>query len=164
MNSLKIDAYEAFGKQWALLTAGTKDDHNAMTISWGGLGSLWNRSVATVYVRPSRYTYEFMERYEYFTISFYGPEYRDALVLMGKESGRDIDKDQASGLTPVAVGEGISYTEADVTLICKKLYAQDMDPNMIPEEILTRFYGDGETVHRMYIGQVVDVLPKERCE
>ena len=164
MNSLKIDAYEAFGKQWALLTAGTKDDHNSMTISWGGLGSLWNRSVATVYVRPSRYTYEFMEQYEYFTISFYAPEYRDALVLMGKESGRDMDKDQASGLTPVAVGEGISYTEADVTLICKKVYAQDRDPNMIPEEIMTRFYGDGETVHRMYIGQVVDVLPKERCE
>lgn len=162
MNSLKIDAFDAFGRQWALLTGGTMDDHNAMTISWGGLGSLWNRSVATVYVRPSRHTYQFMERHDGFTISFYAPEYRDALMLMGCESGRDLNKDQAAGLTPVAAGDGVSYAEAEITLVCKKLYAQDMDGALIPEEIRSRFYGDGETVHRMYIGQIMEVLTKEQ--
>lgn len=69
-------SFELFDKQWALLTAGDKNSYNAMTISWGGLGTLWNKPVATVYVKPIRYTHEFMEKSDYFTISFYSEKYR----------------------------------------------------------------------------------------
>lgn len=158
MESWKVDAYDAFHRGWALLTAGVPGDFNTMTVSWGGLGCLWNQSVATVYVRPSRYTYDFMERYDQFTVSFYPEEYKKALGLLGRESGRDGDKVAAAGLTPVAAGEGVSFAEAKVTLVCKKLYWQDMDRSHLPEAVQKAFYPEGETVHRLYIGQVLDVL------
>lgn len=161
MESMKMDAFDMFHHSWALLTAGVPEHFNTMTISWGGVGCLWNRSVATVYVRPSRYTYEFMEQYEYFTVSFYPGEYKGALGLLGRESGRDCDKVVKSGLTPVSIGDGVTFAEAKTTLLCKKLYCQDMDPKRIPEEIWNRFFDEGEAPHRMYIGEVIAVKAAE---
>ena len=161
MNSLNMDAFDAFHHGWALLTAGSMDCFNTMTISWGGVGCLWNRSVATVYVRPCRYTYEFMERGAYFTVSFYPNEYKNALALLGRESGRDGDKVSASGLTPVACGESVTFAQAKTTLLCRKLYHQDMIPENIPADIFSRFFDEGETPHRMYIGEVIGVYPGE---
>ena len=91
------DVFSVFDKKWALLTAGNKDKFNTMTVSWGGLGTIWGKSVATVYVRTSRYTHEFMDDNEYFTVSFYPEEYRNVLSVMGSKSGRDIDKFALSG-------------------------------------------------------------------
>lgn len=161
MNSLKMDAFDAFHHGWALLTAGNREHFNSMTVSWGGVGCLWNRSVATVYVRPSRYTWEFMEAQDHFTISFYPKECKPALALLGKESGRDGDKIAKSGLTPVPFGDGVTFSEAKTTLLCKKLYWQDMDPANIPEEVKARFYGEGETFHRLYIGEVIAMKTAE---
>lgn len=161
MNSVKLDAFEVFHRSWALLTAGEMDHFNAMTVSWGGLGCLWNRSVATVYVRPSRYTFEFLEKQDYFTVSFYPEEYRSALALLGRESGRDGDKIARSGLTPVGFHQGVTFAQAKITLLCKKLYAQDMDPARIPDDVKARFYGPGETVHRLFIGEVLEVQTTE---
>lgn len=161
MNSLNMDAFDTFHHGWALLTAGDRAHFNTMTVSWGGLGCLWNRSVATVYVRPSRYTWEFMESQDYFTISFYPEEYKPALALLGKQSGRDGDKVAKSGLTSVPFDSGVTFAEAKTTLLCKKLYWQDMDPEHIPEDVRSRFYGAGETVHRMYIGEVIAVKTAE---
>lgn len=158
MESVNMNAFESFHKGWALLTAGEMGDYNTMTISWGGLGCLWSRSVATVYVRPSRYTYEFMERYDHFTVSFYPEEYRGALALLGRESGRDGDKVATAGLTPVRAGAGVSFREAKLTLVCKKIYAQDLDAGQMIAPVQQSYYPDGETVHRMYIGQVLEVL------
>lgn len=161
MNSLHLDAFDAFHHGWALLTAGVPGDYNTMTVSWGGVGCLWSRSVATVYVRPSRYTYEFMEKYDTFTVSFYPKECRPALAILGRESGRDGDKVAKAGLTPVAFGDGMTFAEARITLLCKKIYAQDMDPDQISEEIRTQYYPEGETVHRLYIGEVLEVSVQE---
>lgn len=161
MESWNVDAYEAFHFEWALVTAGDAEHFNTMTVSWGGLGSLWNKRVCTVYVRPSRYTYDFMEQYDHFTVSFYPEEYRSALGLLGRLSGRDSNKIAQSGLTPVKAGDSMTFAEAKVTLVCKKLYAQDMDPNAIPEDVRNRFYPEGETIHRMYIGEVVDLIRSE---
>ncbi len=157
MKDLTMNAYEAFGKQWALVAAGSLEHHNAMTISWGGLGCLWGKSVATVYVRPNRYTYRFLEENEYFTVSFYPEEYRNALNVMGSKSGKDCDKDAEAGLTAIAVGESVTYQEAKLTLLCRKLFAQDMDAENFTPEVIRKFYGS-EPAHKLYIGEIVEVL------
>lgn len=146
--------FEQYDKKWALLTAGDKYKFNTMTISWGGLGTLWNKPVATVYVRTSRYTNEFMKDNDYFTVSFYPEEYKKTLGVLGSKSGRDMDKIHESGLTPKEVENGITFAEAEVTLVCRKLISQRLEPeNMIPE-IAKQFY-ENEAEHDMYVGEVV---------
>ena len=157
MNKLLIDAFDEFGNQWALVAAGTMADHNAMTISWGGVGCLWGKSVVTVYVRPNRYTYKFMEENEYFTVSFYPEHCKQALGIMGSKSGRDCDKDAEAGLTPVAVGETVTYKEARRTLVCRKLFAQDMLSENFTPEVIRKFYGS-EPAHKMYIGEILEII------
>ena len=109
MMHLEADVFTKFDKQWALVTAGTPEHYNTMTISWGGLGTLWERPVATVYVKKNRYTFAFMEESDYFTVSFYPEEQRRALSLLGSTSGRDGDKVAAAGLTPEFLPQGITF-------------------------------------------------------
>ena len=155
--NFETDIFAQFDKKWALLTAGNKDKFNTMTISWGGLGTIWNKPVATVYVRTSRYTYEFMEENDYFTISFYPEEYKKTLGVLGAKSGRDMDKMKESGLTPKEVSGSMTFGEAEVTLLCKKLYMQSMDLSKMPEDVVKSMYADGDC-HDMYIGEVVEIL------
>lgn len=155
----ETDIFSQFNDKWALLSAGTKDKHNTMTISWGGMGTLWFKSVVTVYVKPCRYTYQFMNGNDYFTVSFYPEEYKKALTLMGSKSGRDMDKDAASGLTVKDLEKAITYEEAELTLLCKKIYFQDMEPANMPQDVVQQHYTTEEP-HRMFIGEVVEVIGK----
>ena len=155
---LSCDIFSQFDKKWALLTAGKKEKFNTMTISWGGLGTLWNKPVATVYVRKSRYTKEFMDKEEYFTVSFYPEKYKKILGVLGAKSGRSMDKMFASGLTPEAVGESMSFKEAELTLVCRKLFAQELRKSRMPKDIAASFYADDD-MHIMYIGEVVQISP-----
>ena len=98
---LSVNPFSMIGKEWMLITAGTVSDCNTMTASWGGLGVIWGKPSATVYIRQSRYTKEFVDREERFTISVFDEAYRPALNLCGKVSGRDCDKIKEAGLTPV---------------------------------------------------------------
>ena len=151
------DVFSVFDKKWALLTAGNKDKFNTMTVSWGGLGTIWGKSVATVYVRTSRYTHEFMDDNEYFTVSFYSEEYRNVLSVMGSKSGRDIDKMNKSGLTAKELPQSMTFDEAEVTFVCRKLFKQELKTeNMLPE-IASRFYS-GDAAHDMYIGEIVEII------
>ena len=158
---LNCDIFRHFDKKWALLTAGKKEKFNTMTISWGGLGTIWNKPVATVYVRKSRYTKEFMDSSEYFTVSFYPDtkKYKTILGVLGSKSGRSMDKMFASGLNPVPAGESMSFKEAELTLVCRKLFVQELRKSKMPKEIATGFYADDDT-HFMYIGEVVDIIKK----
>ena len=156
----------AIDKEWALLTAGTKDKFNTMTISWGGLGTIWNKPVVTVYVKPIRYTYEFMESNEYFTMSFYDEKYKEDLGILGSKSGRDLDKVALTKLTPEFLENTTSFKEAKLTLVCKKIYFQDLNinniaTNSIPSKDFDRFYKT-EPMHRMYIGEVVDIIDRRK--
>ena len=153
----ETDIFSQFNDKWALLGAGTKENHNAMTISWGGMGTLWSKPVVTVYVRPSRHTYRFMNENEYFTVSFFPEEYRKALALMGSKSGRDMDKEAIAGLTAKGLDKSFTYEEAEITVLCRKMYSQDMDINEMPEEVARQDYPTGD-VHRMFIGEVVDII------
>ncbi len=154
---LKTDIFKLFDREWALLTAGTPDHFNTMTISWGGAGTLWGKSVVTVYVKPVRYTHEFMESSAFFTVSFYPEQYRRALTLLGTESGRDGDKVSKAGLTPKPLENAVTFREAHTTLLCKKIYRQDLDSAAMPEPVVNAFYRT-EAPHTMYIGEVVDII------
>ena len=151
------DIFAQFDSKWALLSAGTKDDHNTMTISWGGMGTLWSKPVVTVYVKPCRHTYKFMNDNDFFTVSFYPEDKKEALMLMGSKSGRDIDKDAASGLTVKDLGCAVTYEEAEVTLLCKKIYWQDMDAERMPADVVKTHYSVEEP-HRLFIGELVEII------
>lgn len=152
------DILKLFDEKWALVTAGTKEDFNTMTISWGGMGTLWSRPVATVYVKPVRYTHEFMEKNEYFTVSFFDEKYKKALGLLGSRSGRDGDKVAESGLTPKAVSDlAVGFEEAERTLICRKVLSQDLDINAIPDFAKETYYKT-EAPHTMYVGEIIEIL------
>lgn len=156
----------AIDQEWALLTSGVKENFNAMTISWGGLGTIWNKPVVTVYVKPIRYTYEFMENNEYFTISFYDKKYKKDLGILGSKSGRNLNKIELTKLTPEFFKNTTSFKEAKLTIICKKIYFQDLDINninvdSIPQSEVDRFYKT-EPIHRMYIGEVIDIIDKRK--
>ena len=155
--NFKTDIFSVFDKEWALLTAGGMEDFNTMTISWGGMGTLWGKPVATVYVKPIRYTYEFLEKNEYFTISFFPEEYKNDLLILGTKSGRDMDKLALTGITAKAVASGVGFNEATKTLVCKKIYRQDLDTAYMPAEVVAGAYTT-EPPHRMYIGEVVEIL------
>ena len=129
---MQVDPFTKFEKDWALLTAGTEERNNSMTIGWGSLGTVWNKDVLTVYVRPDRYTWEFLRDNEYFTVSFFPESCREALLLMGRLSGRDGDKAAAAGLTPRSLPEGVTFEEARETFVCKKIYMAPMAYEDVP--------------------------------
>ena len=154
---VNVSAFEVFNNDWALVTAGTEGDYNTMTISWGGLGTLWGKSGATVYVKPVRYTHRFLDANDYFTVSFYPDEYKKALMLLGSRSGRDGDKVAAAGLTPRYLDGAVTFREAKTTLLCRKIYRQDMDTAAMPADVAEAFYTK-EAPHTMFIGEVIDIL------
>ncbi|WP_298070653.1 flavin reductase [uncultured Faecalibaculum sp.] len=156
---IRVDPFTLFDRNWALLTAGTADDFNTMTISWGMLGTLWGKPAATVYVRESRYTLAFLEKYDWFSISFFDEEWKKDLGILGTVSGRDENKIAMTKLTPVPVGEDhqvMGFAQAKMTLICRKMYQQGMDPGCIPPDVRQRFYADFD-FHRMFVGEVTEV-------
>ena len=140
---------------WFLLTAGDFDSFNTMTASWGGMGILWNKPVVFCFVRPHRYTYKFMESNEFFTMSFFNENYRAALNLCGKVSGRQTDKMKATGLKPIASPQGsIFFEQAKLMLECRKLYFSDIMPeNFMLDKINANY--PKKDYHRMYIGEIV---------
>ena len=155
--SLDLNAFSAIGEKWMLITAGTKEKCNTMTASWGALGVLWGAPMATVYIRPQRYTKEFVDENEYFTLSFFPEQYRQQLSLCGTKSGREVDKVKECGFT-VAEGEGGApyFEQAELVLVCRKRMAVPMDPAAMPEDVKRKWY-EGD-YHTMYWGEIVEAL------
>lgn len=159
VNELNQNVFESIGSQWMLITAGNETACNTMTASWGGLGVMWNKPSAFVFVRPSRYTYEFTEREDAFSLCFFEESYREALRFCGTKSGRDVDKIKHTGLT-VCYEEGTPYfVEAETVLICRKRHAQALDPACFTDETVENNY-NGSDYHTMYVGEIVAVLKK----
>lgn len=146
--------------QWMLITAGNKEKCNTMTASWGGVGVLWGVPMATIYVRPQRYTKTFIDQEEFVTLSFLSQNYRKELAFCGKESGRDVDKIKECGFT-VETREGNSpyIGEADLVLVCKKRYMQAMDPSAIPEDVKEKWYPESD-YHCMYFCEILEILKR----
>jgi len=157
----KEDAITLIGQQWMLVTAGTKDNFNTMTASWGGVGYLWNRPVAFVFVRPERFTHDFIESSERLTLSFYPEHYRDALKICGTKSGRDIDKVKETGLVPVELEIGvITFEQACLTLVGRKLFKAPMEESeFIDKSILSQWYGGSHGgFHDVYVIEIEKVF------
>lgn len=162
---LEVKVHHYWHRTTPLLTSGSfTDGHfNTMVVGWGSLGTMWAKPFAQVVVRPSRYTYQFMEQYDNFTLSMLQPErYRAALALLGSKSGRDGDKIKEAGITPIAstVVSTPAFAEADLIIECRKIYWQDMDPTQILDEtVIPRSYPKGD-FHRIYFGEIVAVLAR----
>ncbi len=155
---LVINPFDAIGRQWMLVTAGDGRQCNTMTASWGGLGVIWGKPSATIYIRQTRYTKEFIDEGEYFTLSFFDEQYRGALSLCGTVSGRDRDKIREAGLTVFSAGGAAAFEEARLVLVCRKVYHQYMGPEGFDvRENAEKWYPDKD-YHTMYIGSVERVL------
>ncbi|HIU88996.1 MAG TPA: flavin reductase [Candidatus Caccomonas pullistercoris] len=165
LKALGAPLVERIAKEWMLVTAGTADGWNTMTASWGGVGWLWNRPVAFVFVRPERYTHEFIERHERLTLSFLSPEERDVLSFCGSHSGRDCDKAQATGLRPLPTpGGSVTFEQARLTLECRKLFKSEMAAaDFLDKECLERWYGPGEgqSLHTVYVVEIEHAYSKD---
>ena len=161
-NEIKDNFIELIGKEWMLVSAGDKEKFNMMTASWGGMGYLWNKPVAFIFVRPERYTYEFIEKSDYFTLSFLG-KLRKVYNICGSKSGRDIDKLQATGLNPIETKLGnVLYKEARLSMECKKLYTDVLRAENFIGEVADRFYGEKEGgFHKLYIGEILNTWVTE---
>ncbi|HOD67156.1 MAG TPA: flavin reductase family protein [candidate division Zixibacteria bacterium] len=152
------NAFKLIADDWMLITAGGPGAFNTMTASWGGVGELWHRKIAICFVRPTRYTYEFMNRHEFFTLTFFDERYREVLNLCGRRSGRDFDKMGGIGLTPIASPRGsVYFAEARLVLECRKVYTHDLDPARFLDPAIEQEYPRRD-YHRMYIGQIETCL------
>lgn len=166
--------FDMFREQWGLVTAGSIDRFNACTVSWGSLGTLWtksgkNGSVVTVYLYPARYTQQVMTESDTFTVSFFPESCKRALEIMGSRSGRDGDKTKAAGLTPIPMGGGVAYEEADLTFLCKKLYQHQFSKDDIAEDVQAYYQANPKAYpvdengewqpHWMFVGEIIEVKP-----
>ncbi len=152
---LKLRPFHLLDEEWALLVAG-RERPNPMTVSWGGLGTLWNRPVATVYVRPTRHTYGLLEAHPEFTLCFLPPTMKAALDLCGSRSGRDTDKWAAADLRPEssAAVEVPRVAGSSLVLEGRVLATFDVDPARFLDPGLEKLYPQRD-YHRAYIGEVV---------
>jgi len=158
-DQLKENAFNLIGEEWMLITAGTAENFNTMTASWGTIGILWHLPVAICFIRPQRYTFEFAESSDYYTLSFLEKGNRDILQFCGKHSGRDKDKIKETGLIPVRTDLGnVYYEQCRLVIECKKLYADRIneDSFLFPELIRKNY--PKKDFHKFYIGEIISCL------
>lgn len=143
--------------EWMLITAGNKEKYNMMTASWGFAGEIWGNDSVIALVRPQRYTMEFINDSDYFTLSFYGDE-KGLHKVCGSKSGRDVDKTALTGLTPVFSDNTVYFDEARLVLVCKKQYVGKISPEDFIDKEPLKWYNDD--FHYMIIGKIEKVLVK----
>jgi len=160
IEDVTLQIYRFLDKDWLLLSSGNfaTGKFNAMTISWGSLGVIWNKPFIQVVVRPQRYTFEFLESFNTFTVCAFPRRYHAALSLLGTKSGRDGNKIAESGLTPCAAGhvQAPAYVEAGLVIECRKMYWQDLDPDHFIDPAIQKNYPQND-YHRAYFGEILAV-------
>ena len=166
VKDILLNPMDKIAHEWMLVTAGTMEEgYNTMTASWGHLGSIWGHGggmpTSVVFIRPQRYTKSFVDREMYYTVSFFPAEYKGALRYLGTHSGKDEDKVAAAGLTAVRAGESVTFQEASLTLLCRKLYrAPVVEEGFIDKAIIDDCYPKRD-YHDMYIGEIVKAYVKD---
>ncbi len=162
IQDLKQNAPKLIGKDWMLICGGMKDNYNMMTASWGGLGELWSKPVAFIFIRPSRYTYDYIEGNDFFSLNFFTRKgkvprkYKKLMNWMGSHSGKDINKMDNENLTSLEDG-GIPTTyfeESSIVILCKKIYYQDLVPEQFLDNSIEENY-NGKDYHRMFVGEIL---------
>lgn len=158
INEFSENPFKLIGSDWMLITAKKGDKTNMMTASWGGVGILWNKPVATIYVRPQRYTKEFIDNEEYFSLCVLPEDYRQILNYCGTKSGRDEDKIAETKLTIDESEKAPIFKESRLVLICKKLYAQDLTEQSFIDKSLVEKNYKAKDFHTMYIAEIEKIL------
>jgi flavin reductase (DIM6/NTAB) family NADH-FMN oxidoreductase RutF len=160
---LKKNPFQAIGKEWMLITAGSKEKVNTMTASWGGLGVMYGKNVAFIVVRPQRYTKEFIDQEDTFSLSFLDKrKYKTVMNYLGTVSGRTEDKIKKSGLTVDFCDDTPYFSEANHVFICKKLYRQPMQGDCLVNEKLDLTYYPEKDYHILYIAEITNLLQATR--
>lgn len=153
--------FKLWDDQWFLLSVGDfeRGYYNSMVISWGSLGYMWSVPFAQVVVRPTRYTYQFINKYQDFTLCAFPEKYKEDLSYLGSHSGRDEDKLSKTSLTPCASDyvKSPSFEEAELIIECQKMYQQDMDPQKFLKEFIHTKYQEND-YHRIFFGEIVHIL------
>jgi len=153
---LNENFFRLINRDWMLVTAGSIDHFNTMTASWGTTGILWNKPIAVCFIRPHRYTFEFAEKYDFYTLSFFDNQHRESLNYCGAHSGRNVDKMATTGLVPIVTPHGnIAYEQSRLVIECKKLYSDFLkEQNFIDKTLITRNYPQKD-FHKFFIGEIV---------
>lgn len=159
--SIPDNFIDLIDNKWMLITAGNPGNFNTMTASWGSAGVLWNKPVAICFIRPTRYTYQFANQSDIFTLSFFPDKFRKILNYCGSKSGRDVNKIKETGLKPlITQNKGITYEQARLCIECRKIYFDDLKPgNFLLSEIDEIQYPKKD-YHRMYIGEIIGCYSK----
>jgi len=159
---LSKSAFQLIGSDWMLITAENETKANTMTASWGGLGVMWNKNVAYMVLRPQRYTKEFVDSSDTYSLCFFEGNYKKQLSYLGSVSGRDEDKISKSGLTLSHYDKTPYFKEADIVVLCKKLFAQKLMPeSFIEKDLIEKNYPDKD-FHTLYISEIEKILIKEK--
>lgn len=152
--------FTLIGKQWMLITAKNGDKVNAMTASWGGLGVMWNKNVAYVVIRPQRYTKEFVDASDSFSLCFLGEDYRKTLNYFGTVSGRDEDKIKEKGLTVLENSDIPYFEESEIVIFCKKLFRQHLTEDSFIDLSFNKTFYPNSDHHYLYISEITEILKK----
>ncbi|MEY8426944.1 flavin reductase [Lachnospiraceae bacterium 46-15] len=158
---LQKNPFTMIGKEWLLVTAEKDGKANTMTASWGGMGVMWGKNTAFIVLRPQRYTKEFVDSTETFSLSVLDESFRKTYGYLGSVSGRSEDKIAKSGLTITHEGTTPYFKEADTVLICRKLYAQEYQPECFLDTDTEKKWYPDKDYHTMYIAEIKKVLIKE---
>ncbi len=156
---IKGNPIKMIDEEWMLISAGSEEGFNMMTASWGFLGEIWHKDSVVIAIRPQRYTMEFVDKNDYFTLSFYGEDRKDIHAICGKMSGRDINKAETAGLTPVFSDETVYFDEARLVIVCKKRYKGRLQPEGFTLGECKELY-PADDRHFMIIGEIVKVYEK----
>ena len=161
-SEISRNAIDLIKNGWLLATAGDESAFNTMTISWGALGEIWGHDAAFVFVRESRYTREFFEKCSHFSLTAFGDGYKKDLTCLGTVSGRDGNKLAQTGLTPVFGEKAPGFAQAELTLICRKLFVSDYmdEQHFVDKALFNQIYKNGD-LHKMFVGQIEKVLVRE---
>lgn len=160
LNKISMNPYNMIGKDWYLITAGDINKFNTMTASWGQTGVIWGVPTFTILVRPSRYTYEFVEKNDTFTVSFFDSSYKQALNFCGSHSGRDYDKPKEANITPIEIDGNVSFKEANLIFVCRKKFETDITQTNFLDDSLLKFY-DTDPYHKMFIAEITAAYEKK---
>ena len=161
INDLQINPFVKIGKEWMLVTATDGQKINTMTASWGGLGVLWNKNIAFIVLRPQRYTKEFVDSSNEFSLSFFDEKYKKTLSYFGKVSGRNEDKIANSGFNINYVNNIPTFKEASLIITCKSLYKQNLTPDCFIDDSIDKLNYPNKDYHTLYFAEITGIFEKE---
>lgn len=161
VEKLNENVFDLISKQWMLITSGDAEKCNTMTASWGGLGYIYEKNVSFVFIRPQRYTFEFVEKNDCYSLCFFEKEYKKILSFCGSNSGKDCEKIKEANLSVDFYENTPYFKEAKLVLICRKIYSDFIKPeNFLKTDYVEKFYPNKD-YHKMYVGQIERILIKE---